>query len=74
MDGISLSIVVEIGKNVQSVGEISSNLRSASREELGRVTATLVVAVKAQVDPAGRHQARMIFDHVMNAESTAVLV
>ena len=52
MDGISLSIVVEIGKNVQSVGEIGSNLRGASGEELGRVTATIVVTVKAQVDPA----------------------
>ena len=64
-----MRIIVEVGEDVQSVGQVPRHLAGPDREGLVRVASTITDPVKPQVDPVGGDVLRMVVDQVMDAEA-----
>jgi hypothetical protein len=65
---IAVHIVVEIRKDIQSVGQVLVDLGGMGCEGLACVTATRADSMKTQIGPVGGEAPRMVGDEVMDAE------
>ena len=70
---ISFRVVVEIGEYIHPCAKVLPDLRRLGCEKGARVTSGVAVTMKPHINPFPRNYPRMIVDHVVNAQSGAVL-
>ncbi len=65
---VALRVVVEISKDVYAGSELAANPSGFIAERPARVTPGVAIAVVAEIGPGCGQDARMVIEHVVDAQ------